>query len=153
MKYIYVDKNNNEVIEIKDKRVEHSDNLIICEVESIPEKYDYLIAENVREEVKNVKETQDDYDEKGNKISVEVVSLKKYNTCNLVAKFAPQLSKSNTEKLLEAERSDKITSLIRKKYSLNEELAILRQRYSKPEKFKEYNLYAESCVNAVPKQN
>ena len=35
--------------------------------------------------------------------------------------------------------------LIRRKYSLSAELAILRQRDSKPEEFAEYNAYAEQC--------
>ena len=38
-----------------------------------------------------------------------------------------------------------IVSKIRKKYSLNQELAILRQRDTKPEEFAEYNTYVEQC--------
>ena len=38
-----------------------------------------------------------------------------------------------------------VESLIRRKYSLSAELAILRQRDSKPEEFSEYNAYAEQC--------
>lgn len=38
-----------------------------------------------------------------------------------------------------------VESLIRRKYSLSAELAILRQRDSKPEEFEEYNAYAEQC--------
>ena len=34
---------------------------------------------------------------------------------------------------------------IRKKYSMNQELAILRQRDTKPDEYEEYNEYAESC--------
>lgn len=34
---------------------------------------------------------------------------------------------------------------IREKYSLNSELAILRQRYTKFQEFEKYNLYAEEC--------
>lgn len=34
---------------------------------------------------------------------------------------------------------------IRERYSLNAELAILRQRDTKPEEFAEYNAYAEDC--------
>lgn len=34
---------------------------------------------------------------------------------------------------------------IRKKYSLNQELAILRQRDTKPDEFTEYNVYVEKC--------
>jgi hypothetical protein len=41
--------------------------------------------------------------------------------------------------------ASEITKLIRKKYSLDRELSILRQRDSKPEEFAEYNSYAEEC--------
>lgn len=37
--------------------------------------------------------------------------------------------------------------LIRDKYTLYEELAIQRQRDSKPEEFKAYNDYCEQCKN------
>jgi hypothetical protein len=42
-----------------------------------------------------------------------------------------------------------IVELIRKKYSLNQELAILRQRDTKPEEFAEYNDYVEQCKQEV----
>lgn len=38
-----------------------------------------------------------------------------------------------------------VTDKIRRRYSLNEELAILRQRDEKPEEFAAYNAYAEQC--------
>ena len=38
-----------------------------------------------------------------------------------------------------------VSSLIRKRYSVNDELAILRQRESKPNEFAEYNTYCEQC--------
>ena len=40
---------------------------------------------------------------------------------------------------------DLVTDKIRRKYSLNAELAILRQRDEKPEEFAMYNAYAEEC--------
>ena len=39
----------------------------------------------------------------------------------------------------------RVVELLRKKYSLNQELAILRQRDDKPEEFAEYSAYAEEC--------
>lgn len=46
----------------------------------------------------------------------------------------------------EIERYENITEMnIRKKYSLSQELAILRQRDSKPEEYAEYNVYCEQC--------
>ena len=44
---------------------------------------------------------------------------------------------------------DKIVALIRKKYNVNQELAILRQRDTKPEEFAEYNEYVEKCKEQV----
>ena len=38
-----------------------------------------------------------------------------------------------------------VDRLIRRKYSVSAELAILRQRDTKPEEFAEYNAYAEEC--------
>ena len=41
--------------------------------------------------------------------------------------------------------SEKVVSLIREKYSLDEELALERQRDSKPQEFSEYYAYCEAC--------
>lgn len=41
--------------------------------------------------------------------------------------------------------AEKVTALIRERYSINDELAILRQRDSKPEEFEKYNKFAEEC--------
>lgn len=50
-----------------------------------------------------------------------------------------------------------VSSLIRKRYSVNDELAILRQRDSKPDEFAEYNTYCEQCKakakSLIQKQN
>ena len=43
------------------------------------------------------------------------------------------------------EYEDEVNRLIRLKYSLNDELAILRQRDTKPDEFKAYNDYVEEC--------
>ena len=41
---------------------------------------------------------------------------------------------------------------IRMRYSVNQELAVLRQRESKPDEFAEYNAYVEECKNAVKEE-
>ena len=41
--------------------------------------------------------------------------------------------------------SEKVVSLIREKYLLDEELALERQRDSKPQEFSEYFEYCEAC--------
>ena len=38
-----------------------------------------------------------------------------------------------------------VSEKIREKYSINDELAILRQRDTKPAEFEEYNAYVEQC--------
>ena len=40
---------------------------------------------------------------------------------------------------------DRVVELLRKKYTLNQELAILRQRNEKPEEYQAYHDYAEQC--------
>ncbi len=53
----------------------------------------------------------------------------------------------NEEELLGAAFSyeERVVSLIRQKYSLNEELAIQRQRDTKPDEFQLYFEYCEAC--------
>lgn len=41
---------------------------------------------------------------------------------------------------------------IRAKYTVNQELAILRQRDNKPEEFAEYNAYVERCKAEVKEE-
>lgn len=50
-----------------------------------------------------------------------------------------------TEEEKELAYEQKIVAEIRKKYNVNQELAILRQRDTKPEEFAEYNEYVEQC--------
>lgn len=45
-----------------------------------------------------------------------------------------------------------IEKRIRAKYSINAELAIIRQRDTKPEEFEEYNAYVERCKIEVKKE-
>lgn len=61
-----------------------------------------------------------------------------------------QILDENDFKRLPAEKRQEhygelVERLIRKKYSLSEELAILRQRDTKPDEYAEYNDYAEQC--------
>lgn len=45
-----------------------------------------------------------------------------------------------------------IVNKIRKRYSINQELAILRQRDTKPDEFTEYNSYVEQCKVEVKEE-
>ena len=78
----------------------------------------------------------------------------KYSDCQS-SDFDEDLSfnveKYNARKqvLANEEYENKIVALIRKKYNINQELAILRQRDTKPEEFAEYNEYVEQCKKQV----
>lgn len=45
-----------------------------------------------------------------------------------------------------------IVNRIRAKYSVNQELALLRQRDTKPAEFEEYNAFVEKCKSDVKKE-
>ena len=47
---------------------------------------------------------------------------------------------------------ERVVELIRQQYSIDDELAILRQRDSKPEEFTEYYTYVEECKNQAKEQ-
>ncbi len=46
----------------------------------------------------------------------------------------------------------KINRRIRKRYSVNQELAILRQRNTKPDEFAKYHAFVEQCKAEVKKK-
>ena len=45
--------------------------------------------------------------------------------------------------------ADAVNALIRRKYTLSDELAILRKRDENPEEFSTYNSYAEQCKSEL----
>lgn len=53
---------------------------------------------------------------------------------------AEELTKRKQQKY-----EDRVVELLREEYSLNQELAILRQRDEKPEEYRAYSGYAEQC--------
>lgn len=63
--------------------------------------------------------------------------------------FSIDKYKSRKEVEAKIEYEKKIVALIRKKYNINQELAILRQRDTKPEEFAEYHKYVEQCKAQV----
>lgn len=59
---------------------------------------------------------------------------------------APEATEDGTETSpVPMDYGETVNELIRRKYTLSEELAILRQRGTKAEEFEAYNAYAESC--------
>lgn len=63
-------------------------------------------------------------------------------------KIAMKNRETNPESWQEFYESE-IVRLIRKRYSINQELAILRQRDEKQNEYAEYNQYVEECKAAV----
>ena len=63
-------------------------------------------------------------------------------------KIALKNRETNPESWQEFYESE-IVRLIRKRYSVNQELAILRQRDEKQNEYAEYNQYVEECKAAV----
>ena len=61
------------------------------------------------------------------------------------------IEKYNARKqvLANEEYENKIVALIRQKYNVNQELAILRQRDTKPLEYQEYYNYVEQCKKQV----
>lgn len=59
---------------------------------------------------------------------------------------APETTEDGTEtSTVPMDYGETVNGLIRRKYTLSEELAILRQRDTKSEEFEAYNAYAEFC--------
>lgn len=58
---------------------------------------------------------------------------------------AEELAEFETITMTESDYALKVESLIREKYSVSDELAILRQRDTKPEEFAQYFGYCEDC--------
>lgn len=67
--------------------------------------------------------------------------------------FSIDKYKSRKETEAKIEYENRIVTLIRKKYNINQELAILRQRDTKPEEFAEYHKYVEQCKEQVKNGN
>ncbi len=65
-----------------------------------------------------------------------------------LARKNKEVEPQSWERLYESE----IVRKIRKRYTVNQELAILRQRDTKPEEFAEYNAYVEQCKTEVKQE-
>ena len=65
-----------------------------------------------------------------------------------LAKKNRESNPQSWEKLYESE----IIRKIRNRYTVNQELAILRQRDTKPEEFDEYNDFVEKCKKKVKEE-
>lgn len=58
--------------------------------------------------------------------------------------YTPQIQEP-VEIPIEERYKQRVIGLIRERYSIDDELSIQRQRYTKAEEFEEYNSFVESC--------
>lgn len=98
-----------------------------------------------------ITETYDNYIENGFK---KVELDEQYKDCTYLdfnedLTFSVEKYNARKRKENEFEYENKIIDKIRHKYSINQELAILRQRDTKPKEFAEYNDYVEQCKAEV----
>ena len=140
--YIAYDKETMRVAYIGEKKpIAFSNGLEIAEVETIPQNYDFLSVENVREETRTWVETVEELDELSDEVTKkEIEHTETFNVAEVKANFVVF-----TETQKKARYEAKVDRLVREKYSLSNELALLRQRDAKPEEFAEYDEYVELC--------
>jgi hypothetical protein len=158
--YIVYDIRNNKVVkESENPFVMFGENYKQCYVEDLPNKTNaqYYTIANVREITKVIKEAYSEeetyWNEETQQEETKIVEYpmitKTFSTCDILVKDRPQMSEEEKAKTLEKAKLKKyeemVEQLIRQKYNLSQELAILRQRDSKPTEFAYYNLYAEEC--------
>lgn len=60
-----------------------------------------------------------------------------------------QKNKEKTPEAYEAYRSHLIQKFVRKKYTPEDEIAILRQKETKPQKYQAWSDYVEECIAHV----
>ena len=163
MKYIVYKKSNNRVYNdtiLDQPPSDLTDTLDVARCETIPtlKTGEYLEVFNVQEHTETYTEKEPKevkkVDEQGNEYTdIEYEEVKKersYHTCELKVVELPNKAQLIEEKKIR-DYENMVSALIRKKYSLNAELAILRQRDTKQEEYEAYDIYAEEC-KAIAKQ-
>lgn len=159
--YLVYSLKNNKVVQTNEKPFVSYDKNLYCEcyVEELPKKTNaqYFIVANVREETKVIKEAYSQEETYWNEeLGVDEVKVVDYPaetitylTCDILVKDRPHISEEVKAQMLAKKQlkryEERVEQLIRKKYTISQELAILRQRDSKPIEFANYNAYAEQC--------
>lgn len=164
--YITYNKENKRVAYLGEKKpISYSDNLEVAEVESVPEKYDYLTVEHIQEKSRVIKE---EYTEKvpilNEETGEEETTIIKhpkiteiYITCELIPKFYEY-----TEEQLEAQKYKQYKSLteqyIRQKYSQGDMEALLNNYLDEDsteedkKEFNEMQNYRKECKTKAHKE-
>lgn len=145
--YIVYNKSDLRVVHFLGKKpISVSDNLGVAECSNIPEgDFGYFTVHNLSTKSEKYTEVEQNpvtkTDEEGNEYDsyeeIEVEKTREYKVCDLVG--------HKREIVDTRSYSEKVVAAIREKYSLDEELALQRQRDTKPEEFQEYFNYCEEC--------
>lgn len=103
-------------------------------VEEIGEKHYEVVAEfpNGGKTVEEIKETP------------AIPTKEAYDEYDDIQVYIPYTAEELTKRK-QQKYEDRVVELLREEYSLNQELAILRQRDEKPEEYQAYHSYAEQC--------
>lgn len=151
--YITFDKETKVVSSpiLEEKPLSFTNNLMVAEVESVPNKYDYLTVTNVREKTRVVKEAYEEiveYDENGELLQEPIhiqheAEIEVYYTCDLVANFRSQLTAEQLEKQKEIRYNNRVAQLVRLKYSQNDVEALLANYAEDKDKYQnEFDTFA-----------
>lgn len=151
--YITYNKDTKKVAYLgKKKPISYSDILELAEVDSVPQKYDYLIVDNVQEKSRVIKEAYTEevssFNEEKGEDEIKIIEhpqvTELYLICDLIPKFYEY-----TEEQIEAQKKKKYKDLVEQyigqRYSVGDELSIQRQEKTKPEEYEEYFSYCEEC--------
>jgi predicted CopG family antitoxin len=153
MYYITFNNKTKRVTYIGEKKpISISNNLTLAEVDTIPEKYDYLTVVNEREKTDTWVETIEEYNEETSEvIEKEVERSRTFVSCDIVAHFKPQPTLEEIEKQKEKEYKELCEKYIREKYSQSDVEAIINNylENSENEKYKnefdELQNYRKEC--------
>ncbi len=151
--YIAYNINTKRVVVTSKKPfINVSVNVAIAETNEIPEKYDYLLVDNVRVETRVVQEAyteevielNEETQQEETKLVEHPQVTETYCACDLIPKF-----NEYTAEQIEAQKQKKCDDLteryVEKRYTVKQELAIQRQKETKPEEWQAYFDYVEEC--------
>lgn len=153
--YIRYNAQTNLVVYIGEKKPLNADTdlLKVAEYNGEIPKNDWLTVGNVEQKTRVVKEAYDEtieFDENGEPLKKpqtihhEAV-IENYLECTELTPHFKTYTEEELAKQKQAKYENLVEKYIREKYSLSNELAILRQANTKYTEFYEYNTYAEEC--------
>ena len=153
--YIRYDTQTNHIIYIGQKKPLNVDTdlLKVAEYNGEIPKHDWLSVENIQEKTRVLKEAYDEtieYDENGEPLKEPQTVhheevIENYLECTELVPHFKTYTEEEIAKQKQVRYENLVEQYIRERYSLSNELAILRQANTKVEEFNSYNLYAEEC--------